>query len=200
MIKLSVIIPVYNIAPYLSECLDSLVASASCVKSSALIELICINDGSTDRSGEILDTYNSRISNPNLIFRIEHKENGGVSSARNRGLEIASGDYLLFVDSDDFVRETFFSDICRLISDNPDCDLISFGMLPFYGGSLVWDENEQMTSCKINIAQIIDNRLPLKSICTFCYKQSLTSDLRFKSFSHGEDIVFMSEVFSRAKT
>jgi hypothetical protein len=72
-------------------------------------------------------------------------------------------------------------------------------MRPFYGGNFAWTDSEQLVSYKINTTQIFDDRLSLNSICTFCHKRSLTSDLRFKSFSHGEDIVFMAEVFSRAK-
>ena len=116
MIKLSVIIPVYNVAPYIGECLDSLICAASHAEDLALIDLICIDDGSTDSSGDILDQYARHTTNPNITFTIEHRENGGVSSARNRGLDIASGDYFLFVDSDDFVRETYFADVCHSIS------------------------------------------------------------------------------------
>ena len=200
MIKLSVIIPVYNVAPYIGECLDSLICAASHAEDLALIDLICIDDGSTDSSGDILDQYARHTTNPNITFTIEHRENGGVSSARNRGLDIASGDYFLFVDSDDFVRETYFADVCRIISENPGSDLISFGMLPFYGGDIEWHDNERQATQKIVLDTAIDEHVSNNSICTFCYKRELANGLRFKSYSHGEDLVFMANIFSKAKT
>ena len=93
---LSIIVPVYNMQKYLPECLDSLLAQDLLADE---YEIICINDGSTDLSAEILNEYGRKHSN----IRVIHKENGGVSSARNVGIENAFGDYLWFVDSDDFV-------------------------------------------------------------------------------------------------
>ena len=96
-IKVSVIVPVYNCEKYLKKCLDSLVNQT--LKD---IEIICVNDGSTDNSGRILEEYtDSRI-------KIITKENGGLSSARNAGIAVAKGEYLGFVDSDDWVDLDFY--------------------------------------------------------------------------------------------
>jgi len=96
----SVIIPVYNVAPYLRECLDSIVAAVK--NFGKPVELICIDDGSTDGSGAILDTYNPTTT---LIdYKIQHQPNAGVSVARNNGLAIACGEYICFVDADDTVH------------------------------------------------------------------------------------------------
>ena len=89
----SIIIPVYNVAPYLRECLDSVLAQTF-----KDWEAICIDDGSTDGSGEILDEYGARDKR----FRVLHQGNAGVSAARNRGLEEAKGEWVLFMDPDDF--------------------------------------------------------------------------------------------------
>ena len=91
---ISVIVPVYNVEEYLCVCLSS-------IRKQSLrdIEIICVNDGATDASGELLDLFaavDERI-------RIVEKENGGLSSARNAGIEAARGDYLMFVDSDDLL-------------------------------------------------------------------------------------------------
>lgn len=93
----SVIVPVYNVERYLQRCIDSILSQTY-----ENIELILIDDGSTDRSGEICDTYkdDSRIS----VF---HKENGGQASARNLGLDVAKGKWITFVDSDDFIAPDY---------------------------------------------------------------------------------------------
>jgi glycosyltransferase involved in cell wall biosynthesis len=92
--KISIIIPVYNAAPYLRDCLNSVINQTMCE-----IQIICINDGSTDNSSSILEKYAGYDSR----FLIINKTNGGVASARNVGLTHVTGKYVLFVDSDDTV-------------------------------------------------------------------------------------------------
>lgn len=94
MPKVSIIIPVYNVAPYLRQCMDSVINQTY-----GNIEIICIDDGSTDESGEILEQYAKTDNRINVL----HTNNSGVSSARNTGLSLASGEYLLFVDGDDWI-------------------------------------------------------------------------------------------------
>jgi len=98
--KFSIIIPVYNAAEYLRECLDSLLQDER-----EGVEVIAIDDGSTDQSPAILDEYASRYAN----VRVTHKANEGVSVARNLGIEQATGDYIIFVDADDWVTRDYFS-------------------------------------------------------------------------------------------
>ena len=94
MADVSIIVPVYNVESYLAMCLDSLTC-----QSFEDIEIICINDGSTDNSLEILEHYQKF----DRRIKIINKENGGLSSARNAGIKAANGDYILFVDSDDWI-------------------------------------------------------------------------------------------------
>ena len=97
---ISVIIPVYNVEKYLKRCMDSVLKQTY-----SNIEIIIVDDGSTDTSGSLCDEYwkkDSRIT----VF---HKENGGLSSARNFGLERVSGNYVCFIDSDDFIHENYIS-------------------------------------------------------------------------------------------
>lgn len=115
---ISVIIPIYNVAPYLRKCLDSL-------KNQTMkqIEVVCIDDGSTDSSGEIADEYASQEW---PIFRIIHTENRGLSAARNRGIDEAKAEWIMFVDSDDWVDRDF----CRVPYEaaiNMNADLVIFG-------------------------------------------------------------------------
>ncbi len=91
--RLSIIIPVYNTAPYLSACLSSV-----CVLPKAQVQIICVNDGSTDQSDAVLKDFVIRY--PHLIY-LRHEQNQGLSAARNTGLDRADGEYILFLDSDD---------------------------------------------------------------------------------------------------
>lgn len=96
--KVSVIIPVYNTQKYLARCLDSILNQTQ-----SELEILLIDDGSTDDSGKLCDAYAKKDNR----FQAIHKENGGVSSARNAGIERMTGDYCCFVDSDDYVCENY---------------------------------------------------------------------------------------------
>lgn len=100
--KVSIIVPIYNVEPYLSRCLDSLLS-----QSLTEIEIIAVNDGSTDGSLEILKKY-KMIDNRVIVI---DKENGGVSSARNRGLVEARGEYIGFVDPDDWINREMYQEL-----------------------------------------------------------------------------------------
>lgn len=126
MYLLSVIIPIYNAEAWLEKCISSLLSSISSDFSS--VELILVNDGSTDCSGLICDRYADGHSN----FRVIHKPNGGVSSARNAGISAATGTYFAWVDPDDYVAPEWFSAIRDVIHQyEPDIiltDSIKFGL------------------------------------------------------------------------
>ena len=109
MSKISVIIPVYNVENYLKECLDS-------VTSQTLedMEIICIDDGSTDNSSDILKEYSKKDNRIKIIT----KENGGQATARNLGIKEAQGEYIAFVDSDDFIEPTMFEKLYTKAKDN----------------------------------------------------------------------------------
>ena len=115
-IKYSVIIPVYNAQKTLKRCLDSLLGQER-----KDVEVILINDGSLDRSGEIIEDYRNRYPN----IRAVAQENSGVSAARNRGLDEAKGTYITFVDSDDYVSDDYFR-VMDEAGEKEDCDLIVF--------------------------------------------------------------------------
>ena len=97
--KISIIVPVYNVEQYLPRCIDSILN-----QSFADFELLLIDDGSKDKSGTICDEYAAKDSR----IRLFHKENGGVSSARNVGLDNARGEWLAFIDGDDEITEGYF--------------------------------------------------------------------------------------------
>ena len=112
---LSVIIPIYNSARYLPQCLDSVIASVS--TGNGDIEMILVDDGSTDGCSEICDSYAQKYP----FIRCVHQNNAGVSAARNAGLELAKGDYIAWVDSDDTVAEDWFPQIYdAVVREAPD--------------------------------------------------------------------------------
>ena len=108
--KFSIIIPVYNVEKYLEECVNSVLP----IKND--IEILLVDDGSTDRSGKICDNLSERDSR----IRVIHKNNGGLSDARNVGIKNATGDYLLFLDSDDFLNTSETERLLSKITDETD--------------------------------------------------------------------------------
>ncbi len=119
---ISIIIPVYNVEKYLRRCLDSILA-----QSYEDIEIILIDDGSTDTSPQICDEYKKLDERVVVV----HKCNGGVVSARNKGLEIAKGDYIGFIDSDDYVAEDMFQYLMQ-IQQETDADICCCGICRRY--------------------------------------------------------------------
>ena len=100
MPKISIIVPVYKVEKYLDKCVKSILAQTF-----KDFELILVDDGSPDNCGKMCDDFSKRDER----VRVVHKKNGGVSSARNAGLKIATGDYIIFIDSDDYIDENMFS-------------------------------------------------------------------------------------------
>lgn len=115
---ISVIIPVYNVAPYLRRCVDSLLAQTY-----PNYELILVDDGSTDDSPAICDVYKERYGR----VRVMHQSNQGVSTARNHGIEAARGEYISFVDADDWVEPGFLQAFAEEVERHPEVDCVIQG-------------------------------------------------------------------------
>lgn len=114
---LSIVVPVYNTSPWLRKCLDSIINQTY-----RNIEIICVDDGSTDDSLAVLQQYAVR----DFRIKVIHQENAGVSVARNRGVEVASGDYVGFVDSDDYLACNAFEIVVPYLEEKP--DVVVFGI------------------------------------------------------------------------
>ena len=125
--KVSVIVPVYNVEQYLSDCLESI-----CRQTLKGIEIIVVNDGSTDNSLSIIKSFQQKYSNIKLI----NKKNGGLSSARNAGIDMAVGEYLFFVDSDDFIDLDTLEKM-YVKAKETHCPLIICGILQY------WSDNKK---------------------------------------------------------
>ena len=127
MPRISVIIPIYNVEKYLRRCLDSVLAQTF-----SDWQAICVNDGSPDNCDKILAEYAARDNR----FIIVNKENGGLSDARNVGMKHATGEYILFLDSDDFIHPQTM-ELTYLISQRDDTDIVSFRYDRFYRPNLM---------------------------------------------------------------
>ena len=118
--KLSIIVPIYNVEQYLRKCVDSLLA-----QDISDYEIILVDDGSTDNSGAICDEYTSpsfvNSLTRSVVIKVIHRKNGGLSAARNSGIEVAQGKYIMFVDSDDYIEPNVLSGlIAQVERDNLD--------------------------------------------------------------------------------
>lgn len=133
LIKYSIIVPIYNVELYLLECLQS-------IKNQTLLanyECLLIDDGSLDDSGRIACDFSKKNEN----FFYYKKENGGLSDARNYGLNISTGEYIIFIDSDDLIHKNYLEIINAILNENMDTDLLYINFKKFMDGNLVTDDN-----------------------------------------------------------
>ena len=183
----SIIIPVYNVAPYLRECLDSVLAQTF-----TDWEAICVDDGSTDGSGAILDEYAAKDER----FRVVHKANGGVSSARNAGLDAARGEWVLFLDGDDVWSRYLLEYVGQGIEENTDERLFRFSYENFERST--WTGPNEMSASDFRKVDISKSISYLDSISLWCYafNRTILERVRFPSYSIGEDRVFVVNVLA----
>lgn len=180
--KISIIIPVFNAESYLSDCLNSILAQTF-----NDFEVFCINDGSTDKSEEILKQYAAKDSRFNILTR----ENQGVSSARNWGLDNANGEYVYFIDSDDRIHPQLLERLYQAAQDNnADFSCCQFQKIK---EKQVLDIKEYKT---INpqilddpFSEFINHRIGY-NIWSKLYRRSAIGDLRFYPQNFGEDLEF----------
>ena len=116
MEKISIIVPIYKVQDYLDECIESIINQTY-----SNIEVILVDDGSPDRCPQMCDEWAKRDSR----IRVIHKKNGGLSSARNAGLDVANGEYISFVDSDDFICSDALQNLYDRIKDDKSIGITS---------------------------------------------------------------------------
>lgn len=181
--KISFIVPVYNVEQYLPRCIDSIL-----IQSFRDYEVLLINDGSKDKSGAICDEYASKDSRI-IVF---HKENGGVSSARNVGLDNARGEWVTFVDADDYLLPNTISK--NIINDR--YDLIQ---LRRTAGSYYNPQLKCKQCLKVSGNAIID--IYCHEVWGRIIKKSIIGDIRFcTSLTIGEDLFFNIQILERVNS
>jgi glycosyltransferase involved in cell wall biosynthesis len=183
----SIIVPVYNVAPYLKACLDSVLTQTY-----PNWECLCIDDNSTDNSGAILDEYARKDSR----LRVFHKTNGGVASARNLALENTHGEWICFLDGDDVWAPKTLSHVLYGIKEHPNINLIRFEKVEFNENNPCQFYNKAPITYQIlNISKSIPQKDFINYLVwCYCYKKELIASMRFPSYSRGEDRVFLAQI------
>lgn len=184
--KISIIVPVYNAERYLHRCVDSILTQTF-----SDFEVLLIDDGSKDYSGAICDEYAQRDDR----VRVWHKENGGVSSARNVGLDNVRGEWVTFVDSDDWISSDFVSSI---ESVNSDLIILQCQHITSAGQILTQQViQSQLFEGKNEVREFLSHFLLYHIMLTpwgKMYKRSLIADYRFdKNQRIGEDVIFVHQ-------
>lgn len=191
-IKISIIVPVYNVQKYLRNCIVSLLNQTF-----KEYEIILVDDGSTDLSGEICDEY----AKNNKKVKVIHKENGGLSSARNAGIEIAKGDYFGFVDSDDWVDNDMYKELYLNIKDTIfDIIACNFFIMDAEGNLEPYTKNAINISFNKELAlkELIFNNTLTFSSCNKLFKRELFENLRYKEGIILEDMDLSYQIFNKA--
>lgn len=187
--KISVIIPVYNTEKYVGRCLDSIIANDY-----RNLEIICINDGSTDKSLNMLRKYENKDSRIKVI----NVKNGGVSRARNIGLDTATGKYVCFIDSDDFVYNRFFS-LLYYYMKTYDAAITACKYSKVMDSNIDYSHSE---SPQFNICVMSEllGKKHSENIWAKLYKRNAIADVRFPTdIKIGEDTAFIREVIWKNK-
>lgn len=192
--KISVIVPVYNTSMYLSKCVDSII-----VQTYQNLEIILVDDGSLDNSGKICDEYAEKDAR----VRVIHKENGGLSSARNAGMDIATGDYIAFVDSDDRIAPDTYEKLAAAIGDKKRAVANCMYVREFDDGELTPSPVPHTVTEDFSSVQFLEELLLHKgdvSACTKLFPKALLNGLRFPEGELNEDFKFMLNLIERIDT
>lgn len=189
--RLSIIIPIYNVEDTLQRCLESVL-----VQVDETMEVVLIDDGSTDSSGQIAEEMTAGRGNCRLI----HQTNKGLSAARNAGIEVATGDYLTFVDSDDFIAEGTYAALLAVLAAHPDYDILEYPALLYYGSRT---KQRLLTFSDTTISSIRDYWLGGARLhsyaCNKLFRRKLFADVRFPDGKVFEDVYTYPFLLQRAR-
>ncbi|RRN46520.1 glycosyltransferase family 2 protein [Streptococcus halitosis] len=192
--KISVIVPVYNVEAYLERCVESILQQTY-----AHFELILINDGSTDSSGQICDHLASQYEN----IKVHHIENAGVSNARNMGIQLATGSWVTFIDSDDFVTQDYLATLASAVEGLN----VGFVIAPLHhikngivtdlpshsGKTELWSTEETMKEL------LMTTRTSFFPVAKL-FKRDLLADEKFNTNYHlAEDALFLTELLLKTR-
>ena len=189
---ISVIVPIYNVEKYLARCVDSIVNQTY-----KNLEIILVDDGSPDRCPQMCDDYAEKDSR----IKVVHKNNGGLSDARNAGMAVATGEYISFIDSDDYVSDDFFE--CLLnVMNKENSDIAECSVVKFYEDNR-FDEFSDDLSVKTYDTQDAMSALIAENpfhqhVWNKLYKTELVKDIPYAVGKLNEDEFWTYRVFGRA--
>lgn len=192
--KISIIVPVYNVEKYLRKCLDSLVQQTY-----RNLEIIVVNDGSTDDSPKIAEEYAERFPD---IFKLIHQNNAGLSAARNAALDACTGDFIGFVDSDDFVSATMFSEMLHLAQKHS-ADMVICNLQKVDAEGNVLEKLPQIPNLPefFLLADYFSVFADLSYFaCNKLFRKDIFKEKRFREGLHFEDIDLIPQLLLRCKT
>lgn len=192
--RISVIVPVYNVQDHIAECLDSIVKQTH-----KPYEVILVNDGSTDNSPDICKKYSGHYP----FIKITNQENKGLSAARNTGIDRATGEYICFIDSDDFVAENMLSVLHEKILETG-ADMVKCGILHYYNESRIdkycgIDSGFIVLENKSDFFKALFAKKYTHSACNALYKRELFDSLRFMEGKIAEDLYLAPHLLMKCK-
>lgn len=188
---ISIIVPVYNVENYVEKCINSIINQTY-----KNLEIIIVDDGSKDNSGKICDELEKKDDRIKVI----HKENGGLSDARNRGIKIAKGSYIGFVDSDDYIKEDMFETLYNLNKKyNSDISIVSF--YEIYNNKVIGVRNsknlEELSKLDAMKEVLIDSKIQSYA-WNKLFKRELFEGIEFPTNKNFEDIATTLLLFEKA--
>ena len=188
---ISVIVPVYNVEKYLERCVKSIVAQTY-----KDLEILLIDDGSTDKSGKMCDDFQQTDSR----IKVFHKQNGGLSDARNYGIEHSAGEFISFVDSDDYIDEKMLETLHRLITEN-DADLAVCSAMDVFEGKEVTPVKEikEFNLNKVESYKYMLRGDGIPSACNKLYKRQTVGNVRFPVGKLYEDGFFTPQILKKVE-
>lgn len=187
-VLVSIVVPVYNVEKYLERCIQSILE-----QSYTNLQIILVDDGSTDESGHIADNWNKKDKRILVI----HQLNAGLSAARNCGIKQAKGDYILFVDSDDWIHPKMIQEMVQEINDNT---IVSCGMMAVRDNKvepIPWFKKKQILSSTEALDYLIDNTIFTSHVVRNLYPARIFDDLYFPEGKLYEDIRIMHRLFQK---
>lgn len=191
MPRLSIIVPVYKVEQYIHKCVESILAQGF-----KDFELLLVDDGSPDNCGKICDEYAQKDER----IRVIHKENGGLSDARNFGIEAAKGEVLSFIDSDDYIDSHMYEEMLEYM-DKHDLDVVCADVYIVRGEKLKFKpryNEDKIFVDKEAINEILDGSLD-NSACNKIYKRSVVADVRYPKGRVYEDVATTYKIIFNSK-
>ncbi len=194
----SVIVPIYNVEKYLDECVQSIMKQTY-----STLEIILVDDGATDRSGDMCDEYQSK----DYRVRVVHKQNGGLSDARNAGMKVATGDYIYFCDSDDYLADNCIEELVECI-EREQAEFVIFNAKAIGDRNDNVNPNSYMRKCTYPTTDgenmlrrqlLLDEYKPCAWLAFFNAKFLYCNNLIFEKGIIGEDELFSFYAYLKAK-
>lgn len=190
---ISVIVPIYNVEKYLDKCVDSIINQTY-----KNLEIILVDDGSPDNCPKMCDDYAEKDSR----IRVVHKKNGGLSDARNVGMEVATGEYVSFIDSDDYISLDFYETLLQTMIDN-DSDIVECSVVKFYENEKFDEYSDDLKVTNYETVDALDGLIsenPFKQhVWNKLYKSSVALDIPYAVGKLNEDEFWTYQVFGKAK-